>query len=138
VNNVLGFPYIFRGALDVGARRINEEMKLAAAHAIAELARESVPDRVRAAYGGASLKFGRDYILPKPVDERVLLWVAPAVAKAAMETGVARKKIDLREYRDTLEMRLGPSRSSSPRPRTRACSAPSRCSWRRGSPGRSC
>jgi len=111
VNNVLGFPYIFRGALDVGARRINEEMKLAAAHAIAHLARESVPDRVRAAYGGEALRFGRDYILPKPVDERVLLWVAPAVAKAAMETGVARKKIDLAEYRDALEQRLGPSRS---------------------------
>jgi len=111
VNNVLGFPYIFRGALDVGARRINEEMKLAAAHAIADLARESVPDRVRAAYGGEPLRFGRDYILPKPVDERVLLWVAPAVAKAAMETGVARKQIDLRQYRDDLEQRLGPSRS---------------------------
>ncbi len=111
VNNVLGFPYIFRGALDVGARRINEEMKLAAAHAIADLARESVPDRVRAAYGGEPLRFGRDYILPKPVDERVLLWVAPAVAKAAMETGVARKQIDLAQYRDALEQRLGPSRS---------------------------
>ena len=111
VNNVLGFPYIFRGALDVGAKRINEEMKLAAAHAIAQLARESVPDRVRAAYGGEPLRFGRDYILPKPVDERVLLWVAPAVAKAAMETGVARKQIDLRQYRDDLEQRLGPSRS---------------------------
>jgi len=111
VNNVLGFPYIFRGALDVGARRINEEMKLAAAHAIAELARESVPDRVRAAYGGEALRFGRDYILPKPVDERVLLFVAPAVAKAAMDTGVARRPIDLSHYRDALEQRLGPARS---------------------------
>ena len=86
-------------------------MKLAAAHAIAQLARESVPDRVRAAYGGAALRFGVDYILPKPVDERVLLWVAPAVAKAAMETGVARRPIDLSTYRDALEQRLGPSRS---------------------------
>jgi malate dehydrogenase (oxaloacetate-decarboxylating)(NADP+) len=111
VNNVLGFPYIFRGALDVGARRINDEMKLAAAHAIADLARESVPDRVRTAYGGELLRFGRDYILPKPVDERVLLFVAPAVARAAMETGVARKQIDLSEYKDELEKRLGPSRT---------------------------
>jgi malate dehydrogenase (oxaloacetate-decarboxylating)(NADP+) len=111
VNNVLGFPYIFRGALDVGARRINDEMKLAAAHAIAQLAREGVPDKVRASYGGAALRFGLDYILPKPVDERVLLWVAPAVAKAAMETGVARRPIDLATYRDALEQRLGPSRS---------------------------
>jgi malate dehydrogenase (oxaloacetate-decarboxylating)(NADP+) len=111
VNNVLGFPYIFRGALDVGARQINDEMKLAAAKAIAALARESVPDRVRAAYGGAPLRFGPDYILPKPVDERVLLWVAPAVAGAAVRTGVARRQIDLPSYRDALERRLGPARS---------------------------
>ena len=111
VNNVLGFPYIFRGALDVGARRITDEMKLAAAHAIAELARETVPDRVRSAYGGAAMRFGRDYILPKPVDERVLLWVAPAVAKAAMESGVARRTVDLDQYRVALEQRLGPARS---------------------------
>ena len=111
VNNVLGFPYIFRGALDVGARQIDEGMKLAAARAIAELAREPVPDRVRAAYGGGALRFGPEYILPKPVDERVLLFVAPAVARAAMESGVARKTIDLQEYRDTLERRLGPARS---------------------------
>lgn len=111
VNNVLGFPYIFRGALDVGARQISDPMKLAAARSIAELARETVPDRVRAAYGGAPLRFGRDYILPKPVDERVLLWVAPAVARAAIETGVARRSIDLDTYKDALEQRLGPARS---------------------------
>jgi malate dehydrogenase (oxaloacetate-decarboxylating)(NADP+) len=110
VNNVLGFPYIFRGALDVGARQINDEMKLAAARAIAALAHETVPDRVRAAYGGEALRFGRDYILPKPVDERVLLWVAPAVARAAMETGVARRHVDLEQYQTQLEQRLGPAR----------------------------
>ncbi len=111
VNNVLGFPYIFRGALDVSARQINDAMKLAAARAIAALAREAVPDRVRAAYGGAPMRFGRDYILPKPVDERVLLWVAPAVAKAAIESGVARRNVDLEQYTDVLERRLGPARS---------------------------
>ncbi|MFZ4578643.1 MAG: NADP-dependent malic enzyme [Myxococcota bacterium] len=111
VNNVLGFPFIFRGALDVGARQITEEMKLAAAKAIAQLAREDVPDNVRAAYGGEVLAFGRDYILPKPLDERVLLWVAPAVAKAAMECGVARRTLDLDKYRDDLERRIGPARS---------------------------
>jgi malate dehydrogenase (oxaloacetate-decarboxylating)(NADP+) len=111
VNNVLGFPYMFRGALDVGARQINDAMKLAAARAIAALAREPVPDRVRAAYGGATLRFGRDYILPKPVDERVLLWVAPAVARAAIESGVARRQIDLDQYKEMLERRLGPGRS---------------------------
>jgi malate dehydrogenase (oxaloacetate-decarboxylating)(NADP+) len=111
VNNVLGFPYIFRGALDVGARQINDEMKLAAARSIAALAHETVPDRVRAAYGGEPLRFGRDYILPKPVDERVLLWVAPAVARAAMETGVARRHVDLQQYQGVLEQRLGPARS---------------------------
>ena len=111
VNNVLGFPFIFRGALDVGARRINTEMKLAAARAIAQLAREDVPDRVRAAYSDEPMRFGLEYILPKPLDERVLLHVAPAVAKAAMETGVARKHLDLDAYRDTLEKRMGPARS---------------------------
>ncbi|MFH0899510.1 MAG: phosphate acyltransferase, partial [Pseudomonadota bacterium] len=111
VNNVLGFPFIFRGALDAGAKQINEAMKLAASHALAKLAREDVPDRVRAAYGNAPLHFGKDYILPKPLDERVLLWVAPAVARAAMETGVARRQLNLDEYRDALERRLGGSRS---------------------------
>jgi malate dehydrogenase (oxaloacetate-decarboxylating)(NADP+) len=102
VNNVLGFPYIFRGALDVRARAITEEMKMAAARALAELAKEDVPDSVSRAYGGERFRFGRDYIIPKPLDPRVLLAVAPAVAKAAMDGGVARQKIDLGEYRDRL------------------------------------
>ncbi len=102
VNNVLGFPFIFRGALDVRARRINEEMKLAAARALAALAREDVPDAVSHAYGGEHFAFGPDYIIPKPFDARVLLWVAPAVAKAAMDTGVARMPVDLAEYREKL------------------------------------
>jgi malate dehydrogenase (oxaloacetate-decarboxylating)(NADP+) len=110
VNNVLGFPFIFRGALDVRARAINEEMKIAAVHALAELAREGVPDTVARAYGNQSFRFGREYILPKPFDHRVLLWVAPAVARAAMETGVARQRIDLVAYRDQLEASLGRSR----------------------------
>lgn len=107
VNNVLGFPFIFRGALDVRATAINEEMKLAAVHALAKLTREPVPERVFAAYGGTPFHFGPDYIIPKPFDSRVLLWVCPAVAKAAMETGVARVNLDLDEYRASLEKRLG-------------------------------
>jgi malate dehydrogenase (oxaloacetate-decarboxylating)(NADP+) len=107
VNNVLGFPFIFRGALDVRASAINEEMKLAAAHALANLAKEDVPDRVLRAYGVSSLKLGVDYIIPKPLDPRVMLWVSPAVAKAAMETGVARKQIDIDEYREQLAFRQG-------------------------------
>ncbi len=107
VNNVLGFPFIFRGALDVRAKQINEEMKIAAVHALAKLTRQEVPDNVSKAYGGKRFKFGPEYIIPKPFDSRVLLWVAPAVAKAAMETGVARLKIDLDEYVSELERRLG-------------------------------
>jgi len=107
VNNVLGFPFIFRGALDVRATDINMEMKLAAAHALAALAREDVPDSVMKAYDLDQLRFGPDYIIPKPVDSRVLMWVAPAVAKAAMETGVARKHIDLDVYMDELAARIG-------------------------------
>ena len=107
VNNVLGFPFIFRGALDVQACQINEEMKLAAAHALADLAREDVPDSVLRAYGLESLKFGPEYIIPKPFDPRVLLWEAPAVAEAAMKTGFARRQIDLEVYREQLEARLG-------------------------------
>jgi malate dehydrogenase (oxaloacetate-decarboxylating)(NADP+) len=107
VNNVLGFPFIFRGALDVRARAINEEMKVAAAYALAELAKQDVPDSVLRAYGLESLKFGDEYIIPKPLDPRVLLWEAPAVARAAMETGVARKQIDLEEYRQQLTFRQG-------------------------------
>jgi malate dehydrogenase (oxaloacetate-decarboxylating)(NADP+) len=107
INNVLGFPYIFRGALDVRARTINDEMKIAAARALAELAREDVPDSVLRAYGIESLKYGADYIIPKPFDPRVLLWVAPAVAEAAMQTGVAQHAVDLDAYRDELALRQG-------------------------------
>lgn len=107
INNVLGFPFIFRGALDVRAKAINEEMKVAAAHALAALTREDVPDSVLRAYGLESLKFGSEYIIPKPLDPRVILWESPAVAKAAMETGVARKELDLDEYREQLAFRLG-------------------------------
>lgn len=107
VNNVLGFPFIFRGALDVRAKCINEEMKIAAVHALASLAREDVPDQVSRAYGGKRFRFGPEYIIPKPFDSRVLLWVCPAVAKAAMDSGVAQETIDLKEYTAQLEKRLG-------------------------------
>jgi malate dehydrogenase (oxaloacetate-decarboxylating)(NADP+) len=107
VNNVLGFPFIFRGALDVRARAINDEMKVAAAYALAALTKEDVPDSVLQAYGLESLKFGTDYIIPKPLDPRVMLWESPAIAEAAMRTGVARKTIDLDEYRQQLAFRQG-------------------------------
>jgi malate dehydrogenase (oxaloacetate-decarboxylating)(NADP+) len=107
VNNVLGFPFVFRGALDVHATTINEEMKLAATYALAALAKENVPDSVCRAYSVERLKYGRDYIIPKPFDPRVLVWEAAAVAKAAMETGVAQNPVDLGEYREQLEKRLG-------------------------------
>jgi malate dehydrogenase (oxaloacetate-decarboxylating)(NADP+) len=107
VNNVLGFPFIFRGALDVRATCVNDEMQLAATRALAALARQDVPDAVRRAYGVERLEFGRDYIIPKPFDSRVLIWEASAVAQAAMETGVAQAPIDIHEYREQLERRLG-------------------------------
>ena len=107
INNVLGFPFIFRGALDVRARAINDEMKLAASQALAGLTKEDVPDSVLRAYGVDSLKFGREYIIPKPLDPRVLLWEAPAVARMAMESGVARKTINMDEYREQLAYRQG-------------------------------
>ena len=108
VNNVLGFPFIFRGALDVRATCINEEMKMAAVNAIAELARESVPESVNEAYGTKNILFGRDYIIPKPLDPRLILTVAPAVAKAAIDSGVALEKItDWDAYVEELENRLG-------------------------------
>jgi malate dehydrogenase (oxaloacetate-decarboxylating)(NADP+) len=107
VNNVLGFPFIFRGALDVRATAINEEMKLAATKALAALAKEDVPDSVCRAYGVERLKFGPEYLIPKPFDPRVLLWEAVAVAKAAMESGVAQLPLDLDVYREQLERRLG-------------------------------
>jgi len=106
VNNVLGFPFIFRGALDVRARKINNEMKIAAAHALARLAHEEVLEEVRDAYGGAELKFGPDYIIPKPLDPRVLYFEAPAVAEAAMKSGVARIEIDIEKYREELKARI--------------------------------
>ena len=111
VNNVLGFPFIFRGALDVRATSINEEMKLAAVHALAELAREEVPDSVCKAYGNQKFSFGPNYIIPKPFDPRVLLHVAPAIARAAMETGVARQPIaDMGKYIEQLESTQGKSK----------------------------
>ncbi|BAI80543.1 malate dehydrogenase (oxaloacetate-decarboxylating) (NADP+) [Deferribacter desulfuricans SSM1] len=107
VNNVLGFPFIFRGALDVRAKEINEDMKVAAVKALAALAKEDVPENVCKAYGVERIEFGKDYIIPKPFDPRVLTWVAPAVAKAAMDSGVARKPItDFEKYKDYLESRL--------------------------------
>ena len=110
VNNVLGFPFIFRGALDVRATAINDEMKLAATHALAALAKEDVPDSVRAAYGVERMEFGREYIIPKPFDPRVLIWESAAVAKAAMETGVAQRPVDIEQYKEELERRLGKAR----------------------------
>ncbi|MBW3572839.1 MAG: NADP-dependent malic enzyme, partial [Gemmatimonadetes bacterium] len=110
INNVLGFPFIFRGALDVRARAINDEMKMAATRALAELARLDVPESVEKAYGNERFRFGADYLIPKPFDPRIMLWVAPAVAQAAMETGVARVRIDLEHYRAELIARLGRGR----------------------------
>ena len=113
VNNVLGFPYIFRGALDVQATTINDAMKIAAAEAIAALAREDVPDEVAAAYAGTRLQYGPHYILPKPFDRRLISRVPPAIARAAIESGVARRPIvDMDAYRAELSARLDPSASS--------------------------
>jgi len=113
VNNVLGFPYLFRGALDVRASQINMDMKVAAAHALAELAREDVPDEVDKAYSGRRLRFGPDYIIPVPFDPRLIEAVPAAVAKAAMRSGVARKPIkDMDEYRHALQARLDPTAST--------------------------
>jgi len=108
INNVLGFPFIFRGALDVRSTKINDEMKLAAARALAALAKEPTPDEVNSAYGVTNLKFGKDYIIPKPNDPRLILHVAPAVAKAAMESGGARNPIlDWDQYQEELNNRMG-------------------------------
>ena len=107
INNVLGFPFIFRGALDVRASKINDEMKLAAAKALAGLAREPVPEEVNIAFGTNNLKFGRDYLIPKPTDPRLIETVAPAVARAAMESGVARRNIeDWEKYKEELRKRM--------------------------------
>ena len=110
VNNVLGFPFIFRGALDARATQVTEEMKMAATRALAALAREPVPDEVARLYGLSFVEFGREYLIPFPFDPRVLLWVAPAVAWAAVTSGVAKDFIDLDEYRASLESRLGRAR----------------------------
>ena len=126
VNNVLGFPFIFRGALDVRASEINEEMKVAAAHALANLAREDVPDAVVKAYGDQPLQFGPEYIIPKPVDPRVLFEVTPAVAEAAVESGAARSEIDVEAYTEELEARLGKSREMMRVVLNKAKSAPKR------------
>jgi malate dehydrogenase (oxaloacetate-decarboxylating)(NADP+) len=107
VNNVLGFPFIFRGALDVRATTINDEMKLAATRALASLAKEDVPDSVLRAYSVDRIEFGREYIIPKPFDPRVLIWEASAVAQAAMDSGVAQAPVEIQHYREELERRLG-------------------------------
>jgi malate dehydrogenase (oxaloacetate-decarboxylating)(NADP+) len=132
VNNVLGFPFIFRGALDVGARAINEEMKLAAAGALRELAKEEVPAAVLKAYGLSSLRFGPDYLIPKPLDPRVPLRVAPAVAAAAMASGVARADVDLAEYREALARRFVPGREVMRFTIARARSSPRRVVFSEG------
>lgn len=127
VNNVLGFPFIFRGALDVRATKINEEMKIAAVHAIADLAREDVPDEVKHAYQGEEFEFGRNYLIPKPFDKRVLTRVSPAVAKAACDTGVAREPItDFTQYALDLDARLGNSGAFMRSIRSRLCDGGSR------------
>ena len=126
VNNVLGFPFIFRGALDVRAQRIDQGMMLAATRALAELARDEVPESVVKAYGDDGFEFGPDYLIPKPFDPRVLLHVSPAVARAAMDSGVARVTLDLEEYRDRLEASLGPGREAMRRIVGRARKEPAR------------
>jgi malate dehydrogenase (oxaloacetate-decarboxylating)(NADP+) len=132
VNNVLGFPGIFRGALDVRARAINEEMKVAATHALASLAKEDVPDSVLRAYGLGRLQFGPEYINPKPFDPRVLIWVSAAVAEAAMRTGVAQVQIDLTTYRDALARRLARTYGVMQNLRHRAQAAPKRIVFSEG------
>jgi len=104
VNNVLGFPFIFRGALDVKATKVTEGMKMAAAVAMAKLAKEDVPDYVKSVYSGEELKFGINYIIPKPFDRRVFVWISAAVAEAAIKDGVARvKDFDVKAYRAKLQ-----------------------------------
>ncbi|HLZ48231.1 MAG TPA: NADP-dependent malic enzyme, partial [Candidatus Limnocylindria bacterium] len=132
VNNVLGFPFIFRGALDVRARAINEEMMIAAARALAELAKEPVPDSVLRAYGADRIEFGPEYLIPKPLDPRVPLRVAPAVAAAAMATGVAREPVDLTTYREDLANRLTRGREVMSVITRRAQNAPKRVVFSEG------
>src|SRR5919204_2918188 len=126
VNNVLGFPFIFRGALDVRATEINEEMKMAATRSLALLAKEDVPDSVAGLYGLRGVRFGPDYLIPFPFDPRVLLWVAPAVAWAAVASGVARDFVELESYREQLEGRLGRARGLMRALMNRAASSPKR------------
>ncbi len=127
VNNVLGFPFIFRGALDVRATTINEEMKLAAVYAIADLAKQPVPDQVNMAYNIVNLQFGREYIIPKPVDPRLITYVAPAVAKAAMDSGVAKNPIaDMEAYKQELIKRMGLDNTLMDRLTSRAKTNPKR------------
>jgi len=109
VNNVSGFPFIFRGALDVRARGINEEMKLAAAHSLAALAKEPVPDEILEAYGVKEMSFGPDYVIPKPLDPRIVEWEAPAVARAAVQSGLARTGLDMDNYQQSLKTRMADS-----------------------------
>ena len=132
VNNVLGFPFIFRGALDVRARAINEEMTVAATLALAALAKEDVPDSVLRAYGGARLQFGPEYIIPKPFDSRVLIWESSAVAEAAMKSGVAQLEIKLEDYRDQLARRLGRTYEVMQSVRHKAKAAPRRIVFSEG------
>lgn len=132
VNNVLGFPFIFRGALDVRARSINESMKVAATQALASLAKEDVPDSVLRAYSVSRLHFGPDYIIPKPFDPRVLIWVSSAVAQAAMQSGVAQIQLDLDEYREQLRRRLGRTYGVMQQLRNRAKAAPKRIVFSEG------
>jgi len=132
VNNVLGFPFIFRGALDVRARSINEEMKLAATRALADLAKQDVPDSVLRAYGVSRLQFGPEYIIPKPFDPRVLVWEASAVAEAAMKNGVAQMTVDLEEYREQLRRRQGRTYEVMQNIRHRAKAEPKRIVFSEG------
>ena len=132
VNNVLGFPFIFRGALDVRARTINHEMEIAATHALANLAKQDVPDSVLRAYGLGRLRFGPDYIIPKPFDPRVLIWEASAVAEAGMSTGVARLHLDLEEYKEQLSRRLGRTYEVMQGVRQRAKAEPKRIVFSEG------
>jgi malate dehydrogenase (oxaloacetate-decarboxylating)(NADP+) len=133
INNVLGFPYIFRGALDVRARTINEEMKVAAARALAALAKEDVPDEVAAAYQGRRLKFGPDYIIPTPFDPRLISHIPPFIAQAAMDSGVARKPIpDMEAYRQSLAQRLDPTAAMMQRVQTVVRRAPKRIVFAEG------
>jgi malate dehydrogenase (oxaloacetate-decarboxylating)(NADP+) len=132
VNNVLGFPFIFRGALDVRARAINEEMKLAATRALAALTKEDVPDSVLRAYGVSRLQFGPEYIIPKPFDPRVLIWESSAVAEAALKSGVAQITVALDEYREQLQQRLGRTYAVMQNIRNRAKAAPKRIVFSEG------